>query len=69
MRFMNTPSQPSPRIWSSTATFVLLAFLAIGTVQLGGRQVAGAAICFGLAAAYLPLRVLRVRLQRARERR
>jgi hypothetical protein len=73
IRMMNQPkpstpsNHPSPRAWSPTATFVLLAFLGVGVLELGSNQVAGAAICFALAAAYLPLRALRVRLLQARD--
>ena len=53
--------------WSRTATFVLLAFLAVGTIELGGHHVAGALVCFVLAVAYLPLRALRGLLTHAKE--
>lgn len=45
--------------------FILLAFVAIGTIELANHHVIGAVICFVLAVAYVPMRVLRARLSRA----
>jgi hypothetical protein len=67
IRTSQTPKETTDWNWSHTATFVLLAFLAIGAIELGGRHVAGAVICFVLAAAYVPLRVVRGRWLGARE--
>lgn len=65
MRTMKTPSVQVPPWWSGTATFILLAFVAIGTIELANHHVIGAVICFVLAVAYVPMRVLRARLSRA----
>jgi hypothetical protein len=62
IRTMKTPPHAARWNWSSTATFVLLTFLALGTIELAGQHVAGTVVCFSLAAAYVPLRVLRGRL-------
>lgn len=62
IRTLKMFNQTWPVSWSRTATFVLAAFLAAGTIELGGRHMAGAVICFVLAVAYLPLRALRRRL-------
>jgi hypothetical protein len=62
---MKTANQTCTWSWSGTATFVLLAFLAVGTVELGGHHLAGAVMCFVLAAVYVPLRLLRGHLLRA----
>ena len=65
---MNT-SKRAVQTWSGTATFVLLAFIVIGAIELGGHQVAGSVICFVLAAAYIPLRAVRRRLVDSRDSR
>jgi hypothetical protein len=59
IRTSKTPKDTAHSNWSHTATFVLLAFLAIGAIELGGQHVAGAVICFVMAAAYVPLRLVR----------
>lgn len=59
----------APRNWSATSTLILLAFVVIGTLQAGSHHVAGAVICFALAALYPPLRVMRGRLTRSRDNR
>jgi hypothetical protein len=69
IRTTKTPNPTWPWNWSRTATFVLVAFLVIGTLELAGRQVAGAVICFALAVAYVPLRVLRGQLRHSGTRR
>ena len=41
---------------------ILLAFVVIGTLQAGAHHTSTAAVCFGLAVIYPPLRILRGRL-------
>jgi hypothetical protein len=65
----DTEKQAAPRIWSSTSTLILVAFVVIGTLEAGAHQPAGAAVCFALAVIYPPLRILRGRLARRRDRR
>jgi hypothetical protein len=65
----NTEERRAPRSWSGASTLILLAFLVIGTIQVGAHDVPGAAVCFGLAVIYPPLRVLRGRLASRRDRR
>jgi hypothetical protein len=48
---------------------ILLAFVVIGTLQAGAHHGAGALVCFLLAVAYPPLRILRGRLSSRRDRR
>ena len=69
IRTMKTSRDTARWNWSPTATFVLLAFLAIGTIELAGHHVASTVVCFSLAAAYVPLRVVRGRLLAIRGRR
>jgi hypothetical protein len=69
IRTTNITNSKSPWNWSRTASFVLLAFLAIGAIELAGHQVGGAVVCFVLAVAYVPLRALRGRLSHAGTRR
>jgi hypothetical protein len=57
------------RNWSGASTLILLAFVVIGTLEVGAHQVAGAIVCFALAVIYPPLRVLRGRLAGRRDRR
>lgn len=64
-----TDKRDAPRTWSSTSTLILLAFVVIGTLQAGAHQIAGAAVCFALAAIYPPLRILRGRLTSRRDHR
>ena len=66
MRTENSPSPAAPRNWSGTATLILLVFLAVGTIELSAHNTDGAVIGFVLAAAYVPLRILRSRLMRRR---
>jgi hypothetical protein len=65
----NTEERKAPRNWSGASTLILLAFLAIGATQVAAHDVPGAAVCFGLAVIYPPLRVLRGRLASRRDRR
>jgi hypothetical protein len=62
MRATDNPSRTALRNWSGTATLVLLVFLAVGTIELNAHNTGGAVIGFVLAAAYVPLRILRSRL-------
>jgi hypothetical protein len=62
IRTMKTDKETARWNWSSTATFVLLTFLAIGAIELAGHHMAGTVVCFSLATAYGPLRVVRGRL-------
>jgi hypothetical protein len=64
-----TETRDAPRNWSGTSTLILLTFVVIGTLQAGAHDVTGAVICFGLAACYPPLRILRGRLTGSRDRR
>jgi hypothetical protein len=48
---------------------ILLAFVVIGTLQAGAHDASAAAVCFGLAVIYPPLRILRGRLASRRDRR
>ncbi len=48
---------------------ILLAFVVIGTLQAGAHHTSPAAVCFGLAVVYPPLRILRGRLASRRDRR
>ena len=64
-----TDKRDAPRSWSGTSTVILLAFVAIGTLQAGAHHGAGAVVCFALAVIYPPLRVLRGRLASRRDRR
>jgi hypothetical protein len=64
-----TDNQDAPRNWSGASTVILLAFVVIGTLQAGAHHGAGAVVCFALAVAYPPLRVLRGRLASRRDRR
>jgi hypothetical protein len=66
IRATHNLSWTAPGTWSGTATLVLLVFLAVGTVELSAHNTVGAVIGFGLAAAYVPLRILRSRLLRRR---
>jgi hypothetical protein len=59
----------APRNWSGASTVILLAFVVIGTLQAGAHHGAGALVCFLLAVAYPPLRILRGRLSSRRDRR
>jgi hypothetical protein len=65
----NTETRTAPRNWSGTSTLILLTFVVIGTLQAGAHHLPGALICYGLAVAYPPLRVLRGRLTRSRDHR
>jgi hypothetical protein len=65
----DTDKRDAPRNWSGTSTMILLAFIVIGTLQAGAHDGAGAVACFVLAACYPPLRILRGRLTRSRDRR
>jgi hypothetical protein len=67
IRNLKTPGRSLPWSWSRTATLVLVSFLAVGLVELGGHDVTGAVVCFVLATAYVPLRALRGLLVRAKE--
>jgi hypothetical protein len=62
IRTMKIPRDTARLNWSPTATFVLLAFLAIGAIELAGHHMAGTVVCSSLATAYVPLRVVRGRL-------
>jgi hypothetical protein len=57
-----TDKRDGPRIWSSTSTLILVAFVVLGTIEAGAHEAAGAAVCFALAILYPPLRILRGRL-------
>ena len=63
-----TDKRDCPRIWSSTSTLILVAFVVLGTIEAGAHQAAGAAVCFALAVLYPPLRILRGRLAGRRDR-
>jgi hypothetical protein len=65
----DTDKRSAPRTWSGTSTAILAAFVVIGTLQAGSHHMAGAVICFALAVAYPPLRVLRGRLTSSRNHR
>ena len=60
--FRVTDKRDAPRTWSGTSTLILLAFVAIGTLQANAHSIAGAAVCFAMAVIYPPLRILRGRL-------
>lgn len=64
-----TDNRNAPRIWSNASTAILLAFVVIGTLQAGSHHTSAAAICFGLAVIYPPLRILRGKLASRRDRR
>jgi hypothetical protein len=63
-----TDKRDGPRTWSSASTMILVAFVVIGTIEAGAHEAAGAAVCFGLAVIYPPLRILRGRLAGRRDR-
>jgi hypothetical protein len=48
---------------------ILLAFVVIGTLEFGAHHASAGVVCFALAAIYPPLRILRGRLTRSRDRR
>jgi hypothetical protein len=63
-----TDTRNAPRHWSGASTMILLAFIVIGTLQAGAHHDSGAIVCFALAVAYPPLRILRGRLTSRRAR-
>jgi hypothetical protein len=47
------------RSWSAVSTLILLVLAVAGITQLVGGHAAGGIVCLVLAAAYIPIRLLR----------